>query len=269
MRDPTLPRYGPNPNLRTWGYFVDRDGPIDLVDGRSGHRWQGIDTGTVQYANGSPLNAVEGWYRAPRPWKYDNSGNVLVRGDIVVIDFLDGNPNMPLVSPGSRSTKTKDPDADDAFFPPNPLGQDPNPVRWRYVARNDAGAVTGHVQAKALDGGNKVELVVGGTKFGEGVTVTLDFDAGRITMTAPEVVVNASDKVTLKTGALEVHSAPTPALATAPVVEGLLGFSGLLAGALGDLKARLAALTGPGLNNPAFIVLLQAGAFTSARTKTE
>jgi hypothetical protein len=53
------------------------------------------------------------------------------------------------------------------------------------------------------------------------------------------------------------------------VVEGVLGFSGLLADALLDLEVRLAALTGPGVNNPAFIALLQAGAFTSARTKTE
>lgn len=260
--------YAPTTFAPTWGYFIDRGDRVDLVDGRTQHRWTGLDRGAVQYSNGSAINAVEGFYRAPRPWKYDAQGNVIVYGDLVVIEFLDGNPNMPIVRPGARSTMSRAPEEDTAFFPHNPLGQDPNPMRWRYVARDDRGAVTGHVQAKALDGGAKVELVVGGTKFGEGVTVTLDFDAGRITMTAPEVVVNASDKVTLKTGALEVYQ-NTSALATPVVVEGVAGFSSQLGGALSELEAKVAALSGTTQSVIDFVALLAAGAFTSARTETE
>lgn len=260
--------YAPTTFAPTWGYFVDRGDRVDLVDGRTQHRWTGLDRGAVEYCNGSAFNATEGFFRAPRPWKYDDQGNVLVYGDLVLIEFLDGNPNRPIVRPGARSTKSRAPDEDTEFFPYNPLGQDPNPMRWRYVARDDRGAVTGHVQAKALDGGAKVELVVGGKKFGEGVTVTLDFDAGRITMTADEVVVNASDKVTLKTAAVEVYQT-TNALATAPVVEGVAGFSTQLGASLTELSAKIAALFGPSPTTTAFVALLNSGSFRSTRTKTE
>lgn len=273
-RDPTIPRGGLSPSL-SWGRFVDAGTTTYLIDMSTGQKWDCGDGSVVLYASGGQVNSIEGWHRAPRRWKYDDKGNLQVEGDTVLLDYIMGQLERPVVWPGYRAAKSSDADYDEDFFPYNPILADPNPVRARFASRNASGAVTGTVEMRALDGGAKVELVVGGTKFGEGVTVTLDFDAGRITMTADtvevkakDVVVDASSSIDLKTPSLDVYQ-NTSALATPVVVEGVLGFTGLLAGALNDLEVRLAALAGPGLENPALILNLQAGDFTSARTKTE
>jgi hypothetical protein len=165
------------PTATTWGYFVDRGGgDIILVD-HNGSRWPAGDGSMVRYAGAFTSNTLEGVHRAPRPWKFSPDGTPIVEGDFVTIEFLDDNPKRPLVRPGVRPLNPDDP----AVHPVNPIGQDPNPIRARFAARNaSTGAVTGTVQVTALDGSNAFEIVVGGSKFGDGTRILIDHDAGTI-----------------------------------------------------------------------------------------
>lgn len=179
--DPTLPRKDGQNNPKanqakqfpTMGRLVDRgaDG-VWLVTSRG--EVSRYVTGVQQ---GSFGNAAEGWSRPPRPWKYDPSGRVLVAGDHVLIVYIDGNPAKPVLLPGWPSLAPDDADV----LPPRPTDADPNPARMRMVARDaTSGTVTGHVDVRALDGGNAIEVLVGGPTFGVGLRVLLDFDAGQI-----------------------------------------------------------------------------------------
>lgn len=181
--DPTIPlKTGQNnPKVHqakqfpTMGRLVDRgaDG-VWLVTAR------GETTRYIAGVHQGPWsNASEGWSRPPRPWKYDPAGGVLVAGDHLLVVYLDGNPSKPVLIPGWPSLAPDDPEV----LPPRPTDADPNPARVRMVARDPAsGAMTGHVDVRALDGGNAIELSVGGPAFGVGLRLLLDFDAGQIKM---------------------------------------------------------------------------------------
>lgn len=161
----------------TWGWLVDQgEGRLVLL-ARDGNRWPVGPGKMARYLTAGPRNTVEGLHRAPRPWVYDALGNPVVKGDYVLIAFINGDPKSPVILPGVAPLDPEDPD----FLPGNPLGEDPNPIRGRWAARDArTGAVTGHLQVQALDGGNTFEIVAGGASFGEGVRLLLDFDAGQI-----------------------------------------------------------------------------------------
>lgn len=181
----------------TWARFVDRGGTL-WIEARDGNKWPAGAGQMVRALSGGPRNTVEGLHRALRPWVYDARGNPVVKGDNVLVLFLDGNSQRPVVLPGVSPLDPEDPD----FLPANPLGEDPNPIRGRWAARDaQTGAVTGHLQVTALDGGNSFEVVAGGTTFGEGARVALDFDAGTVTLDIGDTRVEVNNTAgTIKLG---------------------------------------------------------------------
>lgn len=188
LSDPTIPRKtSPKGNARqrsvasgpTWGKLVDYGGDgLVLTDAR-GHATP-VDSSKVRYLCGSFGNAEEGFHRAPRPWKY--AGDVpTVEGDTFLILYLDNEADKPLLIGGVRTLKPDDAE----FFPPQPIGEDPNPARLRLALKNEAGVTTGHVEVTALDaGGRKLEISVGGATFGAGMRILVDADAGQIKLGA-------------------------------------------------------------------------------------
>lgn len=178
--DPTIPRHSNRPPGTTtvwgptWGRLVDYGDSLALVDMRTG--WAvPCDLSNVQILTGSWGNTVEGVQVGPRPWKFE-AGRAVVEGDNFLIVFLGNDHRHPVLIPGVRPPNPDDP----GFFAARPIGEDPNPVRLRKVARNAAGAVTGTLEVTALDGGNGFEIVVGGGAFGTGTRIELDHDAGTV-----------------------------------------------------------------------------------------
>lgn len=167
-----IPRTAP-----TWGIFIDQGGGrIDLRSAR-GDTWPTGPGTMVRFLGPGGSNTNEGLHRAPRPWKFDQKTKAtIVAGDYVEIRFFDDDVRKPYVRPGGQPLDPSDAD----FLPANPIGQDPNPIRGRWVALDDAGNITGHLQVTALDGGNGFELLVGGGRFGEGTRIELDHTAGTI-----------------------------------------------------------------------------------------
>ncbi len=158
----------------TWGRLVDKGtGGLWLVS-HEGDKWP-AGPGTKTRLAGR-RNRAEGRQRVPRPWTYDPQGKPIVRGDYVLVAFLDDDPASPVILDTVGDIEPDEPD----FFPANPLGSDPNPLRERYAVVNAAGVVTGTLQVRALDGGNGWELVVGGGQFGVGTRLEIDHDAGTI-----------------------------------------------------------------------------------------
>lgn len=178
MMDRTIPRH-PHENSTanaSWGRFIDRGDHLVLED-RRGNTWRAGPGWMPRYLAGGNQNTIEGFHRAPRPWVFDPQGNVVVEGDFVEILFVDKDQRIPYVRPGVAPLNR-----DDAgFFPVNPIGEDPNPLRGRWAARDPrTGNVTGTLEVTALDGGNGFEIVVGGGAFGTGTRIELDHDAGTV-----------------------------------------------------------------------------------------
>lgn len=92
--DPTIPRHGrQRSRTMTSGWFVDYGDRVVLRD-RWGNTWARESVTLMQGMFG--FND-DGARKAPRPYKYDARGEIEVEGDQVVIDFLDGNPKLPVV----------------------------------------------------------------------------------------------------------------------------------------------------------------------------
>jgi hypothetical protein len=94
---------------------------------------------------------------------------------------------------------------------------------------------------------------------------------GAISLMTGNVLINASG-VSANVGEFLIAQSPAGALASPAVIEGLAGFSGMLAGALTEVIAGLAAVPAPTPvmpNTSALLAQLQAGAFTAVRLKTE
>ena len=194
LADPSIPRHAKPPGnaserSRTYGpsqgRFIDYgSGELVFAD-MNGGMWPAAK---VRHKQGAFGFSVEGMQKAPRPWLFAGD-EVVVEGDWYLVHFMHGDPNHPVVDGGIGSIKPDDPE----FFHGNPVGQDPNPIRMRAAVIDPAsGAVTGTLELRALDGGNRVELVVGGTSFGTGVGIVLDFDAGTIEAGAGGTLVKAS-----------------------------------------------------------------------------
>lgn len=101
MPDPTIPvhRKG-RPSLLTFGKFVDFEDTVKLVD-RHGNVY---DQNWVQVVTGFWGFDEDGSAKLPRPWRYaPGTDQVLVKGDMVLIFFLDGNPHRPVVMGSVRS----------------------------------------------------------------------------------------------------------------------------------------------------------------------
>lgn len=83
------------------GRFVWRGGDVWLESDRGdqwGPEWYGIAHGGWGWD--------EGTAKLPRPWRFDARGAVLVEGDMVLIEFVNGNTDSPLARPGpARPTR--------------------------------------------------------------------------------------------------------------------------------------------------------------------
>lgn len=198
MRDPTIPRHGKPPgHTSVWGptvaRLVDYGDRVVFVDLRTGYEVP-CELSTITYLSGPFGNAMERVHAPPRPWKFDPStGEVLIEGDQLLVVFLGNDHRHPVVLGGASSGEPEDPE----MFPAQPLGTDPDPIRVRKARRDsNTGAALGTLQITTLDGGNGFDLVVGGSKFGEGSRLTIDHDAGTIEVQAgsasgPRVILDA------------------------------------------------------------------------------
>lgn len=87
-------------------------GRVELVDD-FGNRWASERVGIRDGAWGYDQ---EGTARLPRPWVYnEDQSTVLVRGDVVLIQFLNGNHRQPVVMGGLRRVGASDAFLDTTF----------------------------------------------------------------------------------------------------------------------------------------------------------
>jgi hypothetical protein len=156
----------------TIGRLIDYGTHIKLVSNR-GADWT---SDRVTWVSGSFGFGADGVERSPRLWTYDDAGKPIVEGDMLVIDFLDGDSQSPIVRGGVRSIKPLD-----EFFVRPAIGADANRFAARLAAVDDEGAVTGHVEVEGLLDGNNLEIRVGGsTLSGARLRIRIDDDAGTI-----------------------------------------------------------------------------------------
>lgn len=204
--------------VTTIGRLIDYGSHTKLISNR-GNDWSAE---RITWTSGSFGFGVDGVERHPRAWKYDPSGAVLVEGDMLVIHFIDGDPEAPIISGGVRSLRPAD-----AFFTTPAVGGDSNRFAARLAALDGAGAVSGHVEVEALHDGNVLEVRVGGGKFsGPRTRILIDATAGTIsvgkgaeTHQVPfgEVIVQAladlaADVIAVNTAIPTLTPVPPPAL---------------------------------------------------------
>jgi len=136
--DATIPQHPVGrPMAASYGWFV-RCGDRVVLRDRRGNDYALRQVSIVQGGFGFD---VEGVSKLPRPEVIDpTTGAVIVRGDRVLILWLDGNPTTPVVLPGVRSLR-----ADDFLPVDHSSGADPNRWAMRVRARDDAGNVLGTV----------------------------------------------------------------------------------------------------------------------------
>lgn len=146
---------GGRPPSITSGWFVRRSDPkrsIILRDKRN-NQW-GISQ--VQIANSMFGFDDEGVSKLPRPAEYDDTGKETIRGDRVLIAFVDGSRKRPYVTSVVRSLTT------DPFLPAgfrSPDGADWNRWAARLQPRNAAGTPVGSIDVEAGADG-KVQLAI-------------------------------------------------------------------------------------------------------------
>lgn len=136
----------------TYGWFVQQGERVVLF-ARSGASWS-LDR--VSIIQGGWGYDTEGVSKLPRPMLLDAQNAVVVQGDRVLIQFLDGNDKRPIVQAGARSVNTTD------FLPYNHgrAGADANRLAARLRPRDAAGAVVGQVDLQAaFDRKGQVELL--------------------------------------------------------------------------------------------------------------
>ena len=233
MGDPTIPRHRRVRQARTtFGRFVDYGDNVLLAD-RHGNTWVLASVTVLSGGFGFREDGVE---RLPRPWKYDAAGVVVVEGDMVVIDFLDGDCRCPLVRGGIRGVQPN------AFFAYNheaagAKGAGWNRLRARLTARDDTGALLGEVRFKLLDDdlGSMVLQATDSLRIEVGPvdapTATITVEAGVVTLDGTTVKLGASaGDVAVLGNALvtafgtHTHSGVTAGVAvTGPPVLGLVG----------------------------------------------
>src|SRR5688572_11231184 len=100
--DPTIPRKrarrpGEPPAVlgMSVGWFVERDDGTVVFADRKGNSWPAERVRLVQ-GFGGEHSGIE---RAPRPWRFDGDGNPTLRGDLLLLGFLDADPKQPIAVP--------------------------------------------------------------------------------------------------------------------------------------------------------------------------
>jgi hypothetical protein len=189
LNDPTIPRKRAidrrgnagerqTPPGPVEGILVDYGSKLVLRDSR-GNTW---DQDRVRLLAGDFGSCRDGTERAPRAWVFDQgSGSVLVEGDLLLIDFLDGDADKPFIRGGVRPLIPED----DSFFSGQSIGQDANRYAFRQVQLDAAGVQSGHFDIEAFADGTqqRLEIRVGGALLNGGkCRILLDFKAGVISI---------------------------------------------------------------------------------------
>jgi len=135
--DPSVRSHVLSQTDTTFGWFVQNGADVRLTD-RHGRVWN-LDY--VSILQGDFGFDAEGVSKLPRPRVVDDRGQIIVDGDRVIIDFLDGSVSRPLVRGGVRSISSSD------FLPYNHGSENYNRNRWamRVQALDDNGDAAGRV----------------------------------------------------------------------------------------------------------------------------
>ncbi|MGB0972610.1 MAG: hypothetical protein ACPGVG_16880, partial [Mycobacterium sp.] len=162
-------------------------GEIVLIDSRGDYyplEWVSVVQGGWGYDH-------EGVAKLPRPFKYDSSGNPVIRGDIVLIQFLNGNPRLPVIMGGVRRIDTQN-----TTLPArhDKDGADANRLALRLAPLDDAGEEAGEVLVElGADGVGSVAATVSDTvtaavgstvdvEVGDGTTLDVHIDESVMTV---------------------------------------------------------------------------------------
>lgn len=235
MHDHTTPRHnrdGPRGTANmTVGWFVERGDSVVLFD-RHGNvynpEWVSIVTGSWGFTG-------EGMAKLPRPARYDGQ-NEVIRGDRVLIFFLDGHPRRPVVMGGVRGIKAV------PFLPYNHAAGKANRLALRVQPLDAGGAVAG-----------RVDVEVAHTDAGDvaiGVTSSLEVRAAAdLDRTTP-----AGTRVRVDPDGLTVTG---PTGSTDQVVLGRAFLTDLVAGLI-EVQSALAVLSIPATNLAALVIQIQA-----------
>ncbi len=183
----------------TKGWFARR-GNIVTLESRHGGPWP-LDRVTFLQRFGS---VHEGATKLPRPRVFDATGKQTAAGDIVLIEFTDGNPNEPVVVGTAVDCKAlpflqRKYDAD---------GEGYNRVAVRVAPRDRSDRELGDVELEiARDDKGSVELRASDTIEVEvgpsSARVTITIENGQMTITATTKVVVNAPQVELGTEATE------------------------------------------------------------------
>jgi len=145
MRDPTIPRHRARGTRGvTTGRLVYYNETTIALRDKHGNSWS---LSSVSFAVGHWGSVHEGVEKLPRPWRYDEKGQATVRGDLLLVDFVDGDPSLPIVLGVVRSTTPTD------FLAYNHRGTGgkSNRLRLRLAPLDADGNETGEIRVKMAD----------------------------------------------------------------------------------------------------------------------
>lgn len=180
-----LPTHTPGTGLHVlrYGWLVDRGGEINLVD-NTGETYPLANVSVQQGAWGYDH---EGVAKLPRPYVHDGSGKVVVQGDKVLIQFLNGNPRTPVITGGVRRL-----DVQNSTLPArhDKTGANPNRLTLRLAPLGDAGEELGEVLVElAADDKGSVAATVSDTVEGD-VGTSVELRVGDPDGATPKLVAN-------------------------------------------------------------------------------
>jgi hypothetical protein len=185
VNDPTIPKKrkvarGGNaaergiPNGALEGRLVDYGDRL-VLQAEDGNNW---DASRVRMLSGAFGSAIDGVERGPRPWKFGPSNEVLVQGDVVVIEFLDGKTTRPFIRGGVRPLVP----VDEGYFARQPIGQNPNRWAMRQVQLDEVGTETGAFDMEVFRSDSEQQVEISVRVGGARCRILLDGKAGTISI---------------------------------------------------------------------------------------
>jgi len=237
----------------TMGWVVRRGQEVYLLD-RNGNRHP---LARCSFMMGSFGYDKEGTTKLPRPRVLDSAGNVLSVGDMVKIDFADGNPYQPIVTGGARSVKSDD------FIPHtyDAQGGGYNRLAVRVAPQSDDGRELGAVELEiAADDKGSV-----GLELSDDLTARVGGDAswttdGKLTVTVGKGA--GALTITVDGGVATVGSAAQPV----PLGK---AFFAQLAAAMTEIAAGLALIPSTNTVTTALATTLQGTTLLTSTFKAE
>lgn len=231
--------------MLTSGRFIDYGDRVVLAD-FDGNTWAAESVSIVQGGFGYREDGVT---KPPRPWTFNAAtGQPVIEGDVVLIQFVNDNPSMPVVTGGVRSAR-----ASDFLERGHADGERPfNRLAMRLRALDPTGAVVGEARVdvhgalgpgtmRALATGT-LELVLAPDLANEAGAIVLRIQDGVVTVTA--------------------GGAPVPVLLSAP-------FSADANAAWTQVSAALGALGFPVTSIATHIAALGAGGYAAQHLEAE